>query len=157
MGANLCREQDNEALDWALISLSSFEFNKTQFNYKLPRTIAKQPPEAGREVILATSRGNITTRCVGSSTLVNVESSSTTLSTWTLAMNQSSLVEDGDCGSWAINPDTRELLGVLVARCIPLLEAYIVPAKDIFNDIEALVGERPQLSHLPATASRPVA
>jgi hypothetical protein len=160
MGTHYCRQLDNAALDWALISLDAFEFNKNEFNYEIPHTIATQPPEVGRKVILATSRGKITTRSIGSSSLVNVESLSTMLSTWTLAMTQESLVEDGDCGSWATDAVTGELVGVLVARCNPLLEVYIVPAKDIFDDIETLMGERPQLPvsvSQPAFVKRPVA
>jgi hypothetical protein len=57
----------------------------------------------------------------------------------------------GQGGSWVINVQTKELLGVLVATCIALGEAYMIPARDIIDNIKATRGVK--VARLP-TADR---
>jgi hypothetical protein len=46
------------------------------------------------------------------------------------------LIQPGDSGSWAFNAYTGELLGILIAGCQELLEAYILPAHQAFDNIQ---------------------
>src|SRR5207248_1525276 len=51
----------------------------------------------------------------------------------------------GDCGAWALDATTGDLLGILIATCAALSEAYILPAKDIINDIYNITGKEVRL------------
>lgn len=42
----------------------------------------------------------------------------------------------GDSGSWVVDAQTAHLVGVVIAGCQATKEAYIIPIRDIFADIE---------------------
>ena len=63
------------------------------------------------------------------------------------------LIRKGDSGSWAFDAYTGDLLGILIAGCPKLLEAYILPAYRIFDDIRTKFGRPVGLAggfYLPA-------
>ncbi|UZP40552.1 hypothetical protein NXS19_008368 [Fusarium pseudograminearum] len=45
------------------------------------------------------------------------------------------LIQPGDSGSWVLDAGNGMLMGVLVAGCPELQEAYFIPAHEIFDDI----------------------
>ncbi|KAL8826310.1 MAG: hypothetical protein Q9191_003881 [Dirinaria sp. TL-2023a] len=48
--------------------------------------------------------------------------------------------EIGDSGSWAVDTVTNGLVGMLIAGCRGIKEAYIIPIDDIFTDIKRVMG-----------------
>jgi Fe2+ transport system protein FeoA len=46
-------------------------------------------------------------------------------------------IQQGQCGSWILDEEGDKVLGILVAACPALSEAYILPMKDIVADIIA--------------------
>lgn len=102
-----------------------------------PTKEASEMPEYGSEILLCTgSRGVITGTSLNSSSSLRFGVSKYMMKTWKCSFHR---IVQGDCGSWAINPRTSELLGMLVGNCTALSEAYIVPAKDILSHIRQIV------------------
>ena len=108
----------------------------TTSDEKLPPTSAasKMAP-TGTRLTLAAPRGETTVIAIGSESSVQLTSCKRYLGLWTVRLDRA---EDGDCGSWIINHVTGELFGMLAATCEDLCEAYILPIKDIFTEIETL-------------------
>lgn len=50
--------------------------------------------------------------------------------------------DSGDSGSWVISPSNNKLLGVIIADGSKTEEAFVVPAKAIFADIQAGLGAK---------------
>ncbi|KAJ3535287.1 hypothetical protein NM208_g7196 [Fusarium decemcellulare] len=104
------------------------------------RPILAEPSEPCRyiQVVLATPES---THClrgifVGSETIVKIPGSPSPYAAWVLRMEQPWLIQPGDSGSWAFDAHSGNLLGVLIAGCPDLQEAYILPAYEIIQDIK---------------------
>ncbi|CAJ0552253.1 Ff.00g062320.m01.CDS01 [Fusarium sp. VM40] len=110
-------------------------------------------PRSGVYAVLATPgsthclRGIIT----GEEAIVNMPGSPAPYTTWVLQMEQPWLIQAGDSGSWALDAITGDLLGVLIAGCPELHEAYIIPAYQILGDIEKDLGRQVRLPHCHRT------
>ena len=52
----------------------------------------------------------------------------------------------GDSGSWVVDPETNDLIGVVIAGCKATKEVYIIPIHDIFTDIEQCMGAKSPVS-----------
>ena len=102
-------------------------------------SLASEKAPAGTRLLLATPRGAVSAVALISESCVELTSGNGYLSLWTVRLNR---VEEGDCGSWVIDEMTGELFGML---CEVVCEAYILPIKDIFVDIEKLSGHAVKL------------
>ena len=107
-------------------------------------SVANEMAPAGTHLLLRPPRGGITATAIGSESSVQLTSSNQYLRLWTVCVDR---VEEGDCGSWIVDQTTGELLGMLVATSEAVCEAYILPIKDIFKEIEISSGH---LAKLPA-------
>ena len=103
---------------------------------------------ASTHLILRTPRGEIPATAISSESSVQLTSSKEYLHLWTVRLDRA---EEGDCGSWIVNIVTGELFGMLVATCEAVCEAYILPIKDIFKEIEALSGYSPEFPFMDPT------
>ncbi|KAI0834881.1 hypothetical protein F5Y06DRAFT_300071 [Hypoxylon sp. FL0890] len=136
------------SLDWALVDLPALQDLgvDTWDNINLVQTVsgdfspvlvALNEPSFGKPVVLATPRSTYGLRgvFVGSEAVVNIPASDTPYTVWALRMEAPWLIQSGDSGSWVFDAVSGNLLGILVAGCPDLLEAYILPAYQVFNDI----------------------
>ncbi|KAF5554728.1 peptidase (PNG1) [Fusarium napiforme] len=94
-------------------------------------------PINGTPVVLATPGAILCLRGIltGEDALVNMPGSHSPYVTWVLQMDQPWLIRSGDSGSWAFDAGSGDLLGILVAGCPEMHEAYIIPAYRVFGDI----------------------
>ena len=152
----------NEAayeFEWALISIddasSARSDNLTNFakinsdEKTLITSVASKSAPAGTHLLLQAPRGKIVVIAVSSESSVQLNPDHRPLRLWTVQVDR---VENGDCGSWITDRVTGELFGVLVATCESLHEAYILPVKDIFNEIQTVSGHS---VGLPTSKSNP--
>ncbi|ENH69286.1 hypothetical protein FOC1_g10004823 [Fusarium oxysporum f. sp. cubense race 1] len=109
-----------------------------------PVTIAWSQPQPLEHVVLATPQSAYCLRGVfiGSQALMPVPNSTALCTPWILRMERPWLIQPGDSGSWAFNAHTGQLLGILIAGCSELLEAYILPAYQAFGNIQKRLGDR---------------
>ncbi|KAK3167530.1 hypothetical protein OEA41_010657 [Lepraria neglecta] len=112
-------------------------------------SIANNAP-TGSDLFLATPTGTAAAIGIGSESMVKFSSSAGYSRVWTVQLE---LAEDGDCGSWAVNRK-GELLGMLIGSCDVAREAYILPARTIFAEIEAASNKSVSLPSLEQ-ADRP--
>ncbi|KAF0642280.1 hypothetical protein FPSE5266_04012 [Fusarium pseudograminearum] len=134
--------------DWALIRIPGLheEDVKSWENVNLVQTVsgefrpvlvALEEPSPYTHVIIATPGS---TRClrgvfIGPGAIVNIPESPTPYATWVCRMELPWLIQPGDSGSWVLDAGNGMLMGVLVAGCPELQEAYFIPAHEIFDDI----------------------
>ncbi|KAJ6261745.1 hypothetical protein Dda_2544 [Drechslerella dactyloides] len=138
----------NMSLDWALVDLPDLgEDASTWDDLNLvqttsgdfrPMLVIAEEPAFGRMVVLATPSSTYGLRgfFIGSEAIIKIPAYSVPYAVWVLRMESPWLIQKGDCGSWAFDAFTGSLLGILVAGCPDLLEAYILPAFRVFSDIE---------------------
>lgn len=147
-------------LDWALVELPGLEKSEddpdTWDDVNLVRTMngdfrpvltPKEMPGNGVYAVLATPGSTHCLRGIltGEEAIVNMPGSPALYTTWVLQMEQPWLIQAGDSGSWALDAITGDFLGVLIAGCPELQEAYIIPAYDILGDIEKDLGQEVRL------------
>ena len=115
----------NEAaydFEWALISQDDddgpIEYDtminlvKTKSGEKVPiSSVANGMGPAGTHLLLRAPRGEVPATTIGSESSVQLTSGSRYLRLWTVCVDPA---EEGDCGSWIVNQETGELLGMLV-------------------------------------------
>lgn len=110
-------------------------FLESSTHWILLSTIGESMPQSGAEILLATGfRGAVIGTSIESISVLNLENALAALYVWTLSLSS---IRRGECGSWAFNFGSGELLGMLVATCPALGEAYIIPAKYIVADIRS--------------------
>ena len=143
-------------LEWALISLendhsstgndrlANLTWTSSGERFRITSLATKMAP-VGTRLLLTTPRGGITAIAINSESSVQLNSCKNYLSLWTVQLDRA---EDGDCGSWIVDQSTGELFGMLVATCEAVSEAYILPIKDIFTDIEKVSGRSVKLPAL---------
>ncbi|PNP76139.1 hypothetical protein FNYG_10697 [Fusarium nygamai] len=109
-----------------------------------PVSIAWDQPRPLEQVVLATPRSTFCLRGVfiGTQALMPMPNSTALCTPWILRMERPWLIQPGDSGSWAFNAHTGELLGILIAGCQELLEVYILPAHQAFDNIQKRLGDR---------------
>ncbi|WXC64956.1 hypothetical protein SNK03_010765 [Fusarium graminearum] len=135
--------------DWALVKLPGLQLQdvETWENVNLVKTVSGefrpvlvglQEPSPYTQVVLATPGSTHCLRGVllGSGAILNIPGSPTPYDTWVCRMELPWLIQSGDSGSWVLDAENGMLLGVLVAGCPELQEAYIIPAHEILNDIK---------------------
>ena len=105
-------------------------------------SIANEMAPAGTYLLIRTPRDIITATAIGSESSLQLTSSNRYLRLWTIRIGYA---EEGDCGSWIVDFVTGELIGMLVATCQAVCEAYILPIKDIFKEIEISSGHPAKL------------
>ncbi|KAH6965059.1 hypothetical protein EDB82DRAFT_561043 [Fusarium venenatum] len=146
-------------LDWALVKIlglhekdveiwEDVNLAQTVSGEFRPVLIALEEPAPSTHVVLATPGS---THClrgvfVGPGAIVNIPASPTPYATWVCRMELPWLVQPGDSGSWLLDADSGMLLGILVAGCPELQEAYIIPAHEIIDDIKRHYSNDPHLS-----------
>ncbi|KAH7246547.1 hypothetical protein BKA59DRAFT_528388 [Fusarium tricinctum] len=165
---NQWREPRKESmlLDWALVELPGLEKPDddpdTWDDVNLVRTMngdfrpvwtTMELPGSGVYAVLATPGSTHCLRGIltGGEAIVNLQGSPAPYTTWVLHMEQPWLIQAGDSGSWALDAITGDLLGVLIAGCPELHEAYIIPAYHILSDIEKALGRKVRLPHCHQT------
>lgn len=108
----------------------------TDSGEKFPITsIATRMAPAGTRLHLTAPRGVLIATAIASESSLQLASSKKYLGLWTVRLD---CPEDGDCGSWVVDHVTGKLFGMLVATCKAVCEAYILPIKDIFTEVESL-------------------
>ena len=118
---------------------------KTDSGEKLSiSSVANEMAPAGTHLLLRAPKGGTRVTAISSESSLQLTSNSQYLRLWTVRVDRA---EEGDCGSWIVDPATGQLLGMLVATCEAVCEAYILPIKDIFKEIENSSGH---LAKLPA-------
>ncbi|EWY80986.1 hypothetical protein FOYG_15278 [Fusarium oxysporum NRRL 32931] len=117
---------------------------QTISNVFRPVSIAWGQPRPLEQVVLATPQSAFCLRGVfiGSQALMPIPNSTAFCTPWILRMERPWLIQPGDSGSWAFNAHTGEFLGILIAGCSELLEAYILPAYQAFDNIQKRLGDR---------------
>ncbi|OBS20446.1 hypothetical protein FPOA_06815 [Fusarium poae] len=155
--------QESEAcgmeFDWALVKIPGLQKQDVDswMDVNLVQTVsgefrpvlmALEEPSPYTHVVLATPGS---TRClrgvfIGSAAIVNIPESPTPYATWVCRMEPPWLIQPGDSGSWVLDAANGMLLGVLVAGCPELQEAYIIPAHEIIDDIKRHHPDDPDLS-----------
>ena len=139
--------------EWALISQDGDDgpisydnmtnYVKTSSGEKLSiSSIANEMAPAGTLLLLRVPGGEMTATAIGSESSLQLSSSDQYLRLWTIRIGYA---EEGDCGSWIVDFVTGELIGMLVATCQAVCEAYILPIKDIFKEIEIYSGHPAKL------------
>jgi tetratricopeptide (TPR) repeat protein len=164
----ISRDMDEESqgplgrllLDWALVAVdrshrqllerkimpSPLSFEQQDIN-SLPRVSDMCPDDSMEVLINAPSKNS--TECNGSGTgsvaVMRIPGSSRLQTVHICVMTDHSEFKEGDCGSWAfehkLNPAEVKFLGMLVAACPALKEAYLLPANTILEDIKKCSGQ----------------
>ncbi|KAF5572995.1 hypothetical protein FPANT_12664 [Fusarium pseudoanthophilum] len=142
--------------DWALLEMPPIEtYNPRPEEWEdvnLVQTISgdfrpvlvfPEMPVNGTPVVLATPGSALCLWGIvtGEDALVNMPGSPNPYITWVLRMEQPWLIRSGDSGSWAFDAGSGDLLGILVAGCPELHEAYIIPAHQVLGDIRRTMGK----------------
>ncbi|KAK6342455.1 hypothetical protein TWF718_007858 [Orbilia javanica] len=134
-------------LDWALVELPDLAEDAGEWeDLNLVQTIhgdfhpifaTPEEPRLGTMVNLATPGATYGLRgyYAGSNAAVNMPGAHKLYNVWVLRMEYPWLIQNGDSGSWAFDPYNGSLIGILIAGCPKLLEAYIVPAYRVFDSI----------------------
>ena len=144
---------DADQFEWALISIdkdhfpteldSMANFATTSSEEKIAvASVATEIAPAGTDLLLTSPTGAVKAIAISSVSSVQLNSWKRYLSLWSVQLDR---VEDGDCGSWIVDSVTGELFGILVATCEAVCEAYILPIKDIFKEIEKISGHSARL------------
>ncbi|OTA95744.1 hypothetical protein M434DRAFT_28648 [Hypoxylon sp. CO27-5] len=136
------------SLDWTLVSLPGLQgvgadtwdninFVETVGGEFRPRLFATDEPFFRTPVIVATPGSTYGLRgsFVSSEAVVNIPGAEALYAVWVLRMEAPWLIRKGDSGSWVFDAIDGTLLGILVAGCPNLLEAYILPACRVFDEI----------------------
>ncbi|KAK4223272.1 hypothetical protein QBC38DRAFT_349971, partial [Podospora fimiseda] len=138
--------------DWALVDLPLLPADAATWdNLNLVQTtsgdfspvlVLETEPPMSRPVVLGTSRCSYVLRgvYVGSEAVLSIPGLNNPLKVWVLRMTEPWLLQPGDSGSWAFDASTGDLLGILVAGCPDLMEAYVIPAFEVFSDIRRHTG-----------------
>ena len=130
---------------------SSANFATTSSGEKLSITsVASKVAPASTHLLLLVPRGGVIVIAINSGSIVQLTARKY-LSLWTVQVDR---VEDGDCGSWIVDCVTGQLFGMLVATCETLREAYVLPIKDVFTEIETLSGHSVKLPASESTMKR---
>jgi hypothetical protein len=135
-------------LDWALLEMpepnlrDGWNLVQTISSDFHPRFIALGEPPNGNRVVIATPGCTYALHgtFAGSEAIVKIPTADAPYPVWALRMDAPWLIQPGDSGSWAFDAFTGDLLGILIAGCPELREAYIVPAYRIFDDIRTRSG-----------------
>lgn len=114
-------------------------------------SVATRMAPAGTRLHLTAPRGVIIATAIASESSVQLPSSKNYLGLWTVRLD---CPEDGDCGSWVVDHVTGKLFGMLVATCKAVCEAYILPIKDIFTEVESLRGHSVKLPAMDAVIEK---
>jgi patatin-like phospholipase/acyl hydrolase len=111
----------------------------------IPRVVASQAEE--RNVIVDTqTTGPVEGRLMRAPRYIKMPGWSTFQEMWVVKMSRDTL--PGDCGAWVIedgDSSNGKFFGQVVAGQPGSFEAYIIPAYQIFDDIEKRFGVRPTL------------
>lgn len=134
----------NPALDYSMIKINHTNWQSNILSYKgLDGSIVVKEistvadcmiPNGERLYLLTGSSGAVIGTSIESSSILCLSESKENLQVWTVSLGA---VRKGDCGSWAIGIKTGELLGMLIATCPALNEAYILPGQRIMADIKS--------------------
>jgi len=140
-------------LDWALINIENPALHKPNF-VQLPIAIGGGSSgfwshraldriyEQSTSVILQTSHGPVIGSSLCATSSLKIPSFDEFQPVWMLHING---VQPGDCGSWAFETSSGDLIGMLIGACHTLREAYILPACYIFEEIRKMSGYEVEL------------
>jgi hypothetical protein len=143
-------------LDWALIAMDRSHRHlleppdvelEGRFSLYLSG-VSNEIPDHSTKVFISVPSENFTA-CSGSGTgsvaVMNIPGSNRLQTVHICVMMGHSWFKDGDCGSWAfertLNSARVEFVGMLVATCLALNEAYLLPTHDMLLDIEKSSGQ----------------
>ncbi|KAK6700954.1 hypothetical protein SNK04_010889 [Fusarium graminearum] len=145
--------------DWALVKIPGLQKQDVEswMDVNLVQTVSGEfrpvlvtfhEPSPYTQVVVATPGSQHCLRgvMVGCGAIVNIPGSPTIYTTWVCRMELPWLLQSGDSGSWVLDAENGMLLGVLVAGCPELQEAYIIPAHEIIDDIKRHHPDHPDLS-----------
>ncbi len=131
-------------------SLANFATTNSGEKVSITSVASKVAP-AGTYLLLLAPRGGVIVTAISSGSIVQLTTRKQYLNLWTVQVDR---VEDGDCGSWIVDRVTGQLFGMLVATCEALREAYVLPVKDVFTEIETCCGHSVKLPVSDSTMKR---
>ncbi|RJE17758.1 hypothetical protein PHISCL_09907, partial [Aspergillus sclerotialis] len=131
--------------DWALLKIASeFEPGPNTINipgrrlipWKISSTFPQCPLWAAtgtHNAVEIKSCPTLSGICVDDSGILDV---------WSLNM----MSYPGDSGSWVVDPHDHSIAAIVMARCAALGVTYALPARDVFENITEIIGERIDLT-----------
>ena len=147
----LSRQEKNNylELDWAAVVDEEYEPKKTddhmahiESNQKL-YLLSDHSWTAGIPILLQTRQGHFAT-AKGPTMLLGIPwSKAIQQEVWVIQLHSSHRIERGDCGAWARDFRTGEMVGMLIATCPELEEAYLLPASRILQNAEMELNPEP--------------
>jgi tetratricopeptide (TPR) repeat protein len=163
----ISRDMDEESrgplgrllLDWALVAVDRSHrqllerkimpspLSSEEKDTDYPSKVSDMCPDNSMKVVINAPSKNSTEyngSGTGSTAIMHIPGSSRLQTVHIYVMTDHSEFKEGDCGSWAfehkLNPAEVKFLGMLVAACPALKEAYLLPANAILEDIEKCSG-----------------
>ncbi|KAL3472852.1 hypothetical protein BJX99DRAFT_208325 [Aspergillus californicus] len=103
-----------------------------RFHY--PSQIAQSMPQEDAVVLIPSRYGILEGKSIESVSILCMGQPESAYLVWKIRLDD---IQQGQCGSWVLDEEGDQVLGILVAACPALSEAYILPMKDIIADIIA--------------------
>lgn len=101
----------------------------------VPSSVTEAMPRSGSPILFATGpRGHVFGTSIEGISVLKL-GYSTTILVWAASLSS---IQTGECGSWAFSLPAGEFLGMLVAACPALNEAYIIPATNLLASLKSL-------------------
>ncbi|KAK0620806.1 hypothetical protein B0T14DRAFT_497259 [Immersiella caudata] len=143
-------------LDWSLVHMSyllpnyldAISTDQRDSNYRMVDLVAPRSTRSSnipfsnapyRNIVISSgTRGLQRGRLHGSKARVMLGRSETFSNAYILQL-ETGTVEEGDSGSWVIDPETSEVLGHVVAKD-GFGDSYVIPMTDTLNDIKSRLG-----------------
>lgn len=129
-------------LDYALLSLNpeiSWTANcmvtvpsQGSCGFHYPSHIAMSMPESQANLLVPSQYGVLKGNSVQSVSTLSIANPETACRVWTISLDH---LESGQCGSWVLDENGDQVLGILIAACPAVSEAYILPMWEIVFDI----------------------
>ena len=131
-------------LDWALCELGKrgkYAINGVRLppglrsvespEFLLFKELKMTPPHG--KIFVATKRGVVPGIGTGSDSLIKFGNDQEYRHVWSIELEES--LSSGDSGSWVVDAESGDVYGMIVAGSTGLRQEYIIPAKDIGQDI----------------------
>ncbi|KIV83547.1 hypothetical protein PV11_05566 [Exophiala sideris] len=129
----------NARLDWALVEITDpirlkeniFEIGGTRF-HPHPQTSTKLPPN-GDVVILWEFLEPRQVPSLATKTALNLPWTNGFVEVWAIECKSG----PGACGAWVVEPDSGDVVGIVVAHCTTAPLTWMLPAYEVFADINS--------------------
>lgn len=89
-------------------------------------------PESQANILVPSRYNVLTGKSVQAVSTLSISEPQHAYRVWIISLED---VEKGQCGSWVLDEKGDQVLGILIAACPAISEAYILPMKGIASDI----------------------